>query len=65
MPDKTDKPSSRELFIWAVPAFAGLVFTVFALIVHQGVEWGLGFTLFGLLYFLIRYGGRNIETPDQ
>lgn len=59
------KPTTKELIIWAIPALAGLIFTVFALIVHQGVEWGFGATLFGFLYFLIRYGSRNIETPDQ
>lgn len=61
----TDKPTKKEMIIWAIPAVAGLIFTLLALIVHQGVEWGLGATLFGILYFIIRYGGRTIETPDQ
>mgnify|MGYP001435975075 FL=1 len=53
------------MMIWAIPAIAGLLFTIMALIIHNGVEWGLGVTLFGILYFLIRYGNQTIETPDQ
>lgn len=59
------KPTTKEMIIWAIPAVAGLIFTIFALIIHKGVEWGLGTMLFGFLYFMIRYGGRTIETPDQ
>lgn len=59
------KPTKKEMIIWAIPAVAGLIFTLLALIVHQGVEWGLGAMLFGMLYFIIRYGGRTVDTPDQ
>ena len=39
--------------------------TLAALVMHRGVEWGLGAMLFGILYFLIRYGSHTIDTPDQ
>lgn len=64
MPQK-EKPRPMELILWAIPALSGVVFAILALIIGQGVEWGLGVALFGVLYFLIRYGSRTIETPSQ
>ena len=65
MTNDRPKPTRTEILLWAVPTLVALVFTIIALVVHQGVEWGLGAMLFGILYFLIRYGNRVIETPDQ
>lgn len=53
------------MILWAIPAVAGILFTIVALVLHKGVEWGLGGTLFGFLYFLLRYGAYGVETPDQ
>lgn len=60
-----EKPKPMELVLWAIPALSGLIFALIALIIGRGVEWGLGVALFGVLYFLIRYGSRTIETPPQ
>ena len=65
MSQKKPAPTPTQLIIWAIPAVAGLIFTLVALVLHQGVEWGLGGLLFGVLYFIIRYGSQTIETPDQ
>ena len=65
MSETRPKPTMKQMMIWAIPAIVGLLFTIMALIIHNGVEWGLGVTLFGILYFLIRYGNQTIETPDQ
>ena len=65
MPEPKARPTPREMILWAIPTLCALAFTLLALLLHRGVEWGLGAILFGLLYFIIRYGGRTIETPDQ
>ena len=65
MGEPKEKPTTTQMIIWAIPALAGLIFTIVALLLQVGVEWGLGATLFGILYFIIRYGSQAIETPDQ
>lgn len=65
MSEPRPRPTRAQIIIWATPALAGLIFTIAALIVHHGVEWGLGGLLFGILYFIIRYSAQTIETPDQ
>ncbi|OUX97793.1 hypothetical protein [Ponticaulis sp.] len=65
MSEEKPKPTQTQMILWAIPAVAGILFTIVALVLHKGVEWGLGGTLFGFLYFLLRYGAYGVETPDQ
>ena len=65
MSEAKPKPTRTQLIIWAIPMAAALIFTVIALILHRGVEFGLGGALFGFLYFMIRFGSHSIETPPQ
>ena len=59
------KPTPPQLILWSVPALAGLIFLIIALILHRGAEIGFGAVLFGVLYFAIRYGMHTQETPPQ
>jgi hypothetical protein len=65
MSEPRPRPTRAQIIIWTIPVLAGLIFTILALIIHNGVEWGLGGLLFGILYFIIRYSMQTIETPDQ
>ncbi len=65
MQDSSKKPTPTQLIIWLIPAFAALIFTIFTLVIHKGVEFGLGALLAGGLYFLIRYGSHTQDTPPQ
>ncbi|MAP94345.1 MAG: hypothetical protein CMK07_05280 [Ponticaulis sp.] len=65
MSETKPKPTPTELIIWSIPAIAAVIFTLVTLVLGVGLPWGLGAILFGVLYFIIRYGNRYIETPDQ
>ncbi|MFC6197303.1 hypothetical protein [Ponticaulis profundi] len=65
MSEEARKPSPVQLVLWATPALVALALTIFSLIVHKGVEIGLGGLLFGILYFIIRIGSFGRDTPAQ
>ena len=65
MQDGSKKPTPVQLITWLIPAIAALIFTTFTLIMHKGVEIGLGALLASGLYFAIRYGAHTQDTPPQ
>ena len=65
MDETPKKPTKAQLITWLIPASAALLFTIFTLIIHKGVEIGLGALLAGVLYFAIRYGAHTQNTPPQ
>lgn len=65
MSEQKPKPTPLQLFVWAFPFIASVIFTIFTLVIHRGAEVGFGAMLTSFLYFMMRYGTFTQDSPPQ